>query len=133
MCVASSIFQYEFFSHSNVYLFRSCVAFGPQSRCMGVAARQQANTNVKNTIFNVKQLIGRKFSDPISKHFLEWIACDTVQSSDDSIGIMVMFGNLLRFRSLLTPTSFLFLRFFSYKSFDYAQELFLCDQSIVET
>ncbi|VDD86788.1 unnamed protein product [Enterobius vermicularis] len=67
----------------------SCVAFGPQSRCMGVAARQQANTNVKNTIFNVKQLIGRKFSDPISKHFLEWIACDTVQSSDDSIGIMV--------------------------------------------
>uniref|UniRef100_A0A0N5AXQ3 Heat shock 70 kDa protein 4L n=1 Tax=Syphacia muris TaxID=451379 RepID=A0A0N5AXQ3_9BILA len=69
----------------------SCVAFGPQSRVMGVAARQKVNTNVKNTVICFKQLIGRKFSDPVSQRFMEWVPCSTVQLPDDNIGLKVQY------------------------------------------
>ncbi|KHN76490.1 Uncharacterized protein C30C11.4 [Toxocara canis] len=67
----------------------SCVSFGPKNRTMGVAARQQVNTNIKNTIINFKQLVGRKFSDPISQKFIPYIPCEVVQLPDDNIGLKV--------------------------------------------
>ncbi|MCP9258980.1 hypothetical protein DINM_001965 [Dirofilaria immitis] len=45
----------------------SCVAFTTRGRSMGVAARQQLNTNIKNTIINFKHLLGRKFSDEVAR------------------------------------------------------------------
>uniref|UniRef100_A0A0M3IVB0 Heat shock 70 kDa protein 14 n=1 Tax=Ascaris lumbricoides TaxID=6252 RepID=A0A0M3IVB0_ASCLU len=56
---------------------------------MGIAARQQVNTNIKNTIINFKQLVGRKFSDPITQKFIPYIPCEVVQLLDDNIGLKV--------------------------------------------
>lgn len=43
----------------------SIVAFTDTERLVGEAAKNQAAMNPKNTIFDAKRLIGRKFSDPI--------------------------------------------------------------------
>jgi len=41
-----------------------------KERLVGILARRQAITNPENTIFSVKRLIGRKFSDPeVQKDF----------------------------------------------------------------
>ncbi|GAB0490017.1 hypothetical protein MMPV_001246 [Pyropia vietnamensis] len=42
----------------------SYVAFTPEERLIGDAAKNQAAMNPSNTVFDVKRLIGRKFSDP---------------------------------------------------------------------
>lgn len=51
----------------------SYVAFNENERLIGDAAKNQSSMNVKNTIFDAKRLIGRKFSDPYiqndMKHF----------------------------------------------------------------
>jgi heat shock protein 1/8 len=43
----------------------SYVAFTDTERLIGESAKNQASVNPKNTIFDAKRLIGRKFSDPI--------------------------------------------------------------------
>lgn len=43
----------------------SYVAFTPEERLMGDAAKQQASGNSKNTVFDAKRLIGRKFNEQI--------------------------------------------------------------------
>ncbi len=47
-------------------LFPSVVAVNPKTgeRMVGMVARRQAVTNPDNTIFSIKRLMGRKFSDP---------------------------------------------------------------------
>ena len=42
----------------------SYVAFNEEERLIGDAAKNQSSMNVKNTVFDAKRLIGRKFSDP---------------------------------------------------------------------
>lgn len=42
----------------------SYVAFNEEERMIGDAAKNQSSMNVKNTVFDAKRLIGRKFSDP---------------------------------------------------------------------
>ncbi|CAB3402024.1 unnamed protein product [Caenorhabditis bovis] len=69
----------------------ACVAFGPKDRSMGVAARQAVNTNLKNTILNFKQLIGRKYSDPIAQKFIPFVPCKVVQLPNDDIGLQVTY------------------------------------------
>ena len=41
----------------------SYVAFNEEERLIGDAAKNQANINVKNTIFDAKRLVGRKFDE----------------------------------------------------------------------
>src|SRR3989338_3490900 len=43
----------------------SFVSFTPSERLVGDAAKNQAALNPKNTIFDVKRIIGRKFSEPL--------------------------------------------------------------------
>ncbi|PNX75052.1 heat shock protein [Trifolium pratense] len=43
----------------------SVVAFNDDQRLIGDAAKNQTSSNPTNTVFDVKRLIGRKFSDPI--------------------------------------------------------------------
>jgi len=43
----------------------SCVAFNDSERLVGDAAKNQATMNPKNTVFDAKRLIGRKYSDPV--------------------------------------------------------------------
>ena len=42
----------------------SYVAFNEEERLIGDAAKNQANMNITNTIFDAKRLVGRKFNDP---------------------------------------------------------------------
>jgi len=45
----------------------SCVAFNDTQRILGVAAKNQLVTNIKNTVFDFKRFIGRKSDDPLCK------------------------------------------------------------------
>jgi heat shock protein len=40
------------------------VAFGEKQRILGVAAKNQLVTNIKNTVYSFKRLLGRPFEDP---------------------------------------------------------------------
>ena len=72
-----------------VFIFSSCVSFGPRNRSIGVSARQQINSNLKNTVINFKHLIGRKYSDEHTQRIKEFVPCDVVQLPDDNIGLKV--------------------------------------------
>uniref|UniRef100_A0A1I8EI82 DnaK protein n=1 Tax=Wuchereria bancrofti TaxID=6293 RepID=A0A1I8EI82_WUCBA len=71
----------------------SCVAFTTRGRSMGVAARQQLNTNIKNTIINFKHLLGRKFSDQVTQKYRKFMPCEMIQLPNDDIGLKVQYFN----------------------------------------
>ncbi|XP_072941681.1 97 kDa heat shock protein isoform X2 [Epargyreus clarus] len=67
----------------------SCVAFSPKNRILGVAAKNQMVTNMKNTVFGFKRLLGRKFTDPYVQKELKHFPFKVEQRPDDGIGIRV--------------------------------------------
>ncbi|CAD6190329.1 unnamed protein product [Caenorhabditis auriculariae] len=69
----------------------ACVAFTSKDRSMGDAARQAVNTNFKNTIIYFKQLLGRKYSDPVTQKFIPFIPCEVVALPNDDIGLKVSY------------------------------------------
>ncbi len=56
-------------------------------RLVGLLAKRQGVTNPKNTIFSVKRLIGRKFSDPEVQNDKKWITYDIKESSNGGVEI----------------------------------------------
>lgn len=46
------------------YTTPSWVAFTENERLIGDAAKNQSGMNPKNTVFDVKRIIGQSFSDP---------------------------------------------------------------------
>lgn len=56
-------------------------------RLAGLVAKRQAITNPENTIFSVKRLIGRKFSDPEIKQDKTWLPYEIRESSDAGVEI----------------------------------------------
>ncbi|KAF4658356.1 70-kilodalton heat shock protein [Perkinsus chesapeaki] len=46
----------------------SYVSFTDSGRVVGEAAMAQVTTNPKNTVYETKRLIGRRFSDPLVQH-----------------------------------------------------------------
>lgn len=69
----------------------SCVAFTEQNRVMGVAAKNQANTNFKNTVLHFKHFIGKKFRDPSVQAALSSLPYAVVETSGGGIGIKVSY------------------------------------------
>ncbi|XP_017068311.1 heat shock 70 kDa protein 4 isoform X2 [Drosophila eugracilis] len=67
----------------------SFVAFDGKKRIIGVAAKNQQVTNMKNTVGGFKRLLGRKFNDPHVQHELTSIPARVESRSDGSIGIKV--------------------------------------------
>nr|CAD7396596.1 unnamed protein product [Timema poppensis] len=65
----------------------SYVAFTGKNRILGVAAKNQMVTNMKNTIYGFKRLLGRKFSDPFVQKELQFLPFKVVQQAGGSIGI----------------------------------------------
>ncbi|XP_021184661.2 97 kDa heat shock protein isoform X2 [Helicoverpa armigera] len=78
----------------------SCVAFSSKNRILGVAAKNQMVTNMKNTVFGFKRLLGRKFSDPYVQKELKYFPFKVEQRPDDGIGIRV---NYLGEDNVFTP------------------------------
>ncbi len=56
-------------------------------RLAGLLAKRQSVANPKNTIFSIKRLIGRKFSDPEVKHDKAVLPFDLQQSSSGGVEI----------------------------------------------
>ncbi|VVC33836.1 Heat shock protein 70kD, peptide-binding domain,Heat shock protein 70 family,Heat shock protein [Cinara cedri] len=71
----------------------SCVAFSPRNRIIGVAAKNQMVTNMKNTIHGFKRLLGRSIDDPFVKQELRHLPFNVVKSDNNKIGINVNYLN----------------------------------------
>ncbi|XP_020231935.1 probable mediator of RNA polymerase II transcription subunit 37c [Cajanus cajan] len=69
----------------------SCVAFTDNQRLIGNAAKNQAATNPTNTVFDVKRLIGRRYSDPIIENDLRLWPFKVVAGADDKPMIVVSY------------------------------------------
>ncbi|MDD3491718.1 MAG: molecular chaperone DnaK [Candidatus Pacebacteria bacterium] len=70
----------------------SIVAFSKSGeRLVGAMARRQAITNPKNTIYSVKRLIGRKFSDPIIQGDKNLLSYEIRE--DDNGGVEIKMGD----------------------------------------
>ncbi|XP_076619211.1 heat shock protein 70Cb isoform X1 [Colletes latitarsis] len=79
---------------ANDYSLRStpsCVAFSWKNRILGVAAKNQMVTNMKNTIFGFKRLLGRKFNDPQVQREIQMLPFTVTQQPDGGIGIHVQY------------------------------------------
>lgn len=67
----------------------SCVAFDGKKRIIGVAAKNQQVTNMKNTVGCFKRLLGRKFNDPHVQRELTSIPTKVAPLPNGSIGFHV--------------------------------------------
>jgi len=56
-------------------------------RLVGLLAKRQSVTNPKNTIFSVKRLIGRKWSDPEVQRDKAWLSYDLQEGPNGSIQV----------------------------------------------
>jgi heat shock protein 1/8 len=69
----------------------SWVAFTDEERLIGDAAKSQATNNPRNTVFDAKRLIGRKFSDPITQSEIKRYPFKVVNDGNDRPKIEVTF------------------------------------------
>lgn len=85
----NSIKKKEQFLNMYAIILRSCIAFSGKNRILGVAAKNQMVTNMKNTIYNFKRLLGRKYNDPQVQYERQTLPFKMSQQTDGSIGIHV--------------------------------------------
>lgn len=81
---------------ANEYSQRSTptyVAFGEKTRDLGVSAKNKQITNLKNTIFGFKRLIGRRFCDPIIQHELGYLPYTVCELPTGETGVSVSYLN----------------------------------------
>ncbi|KAG1660796.1 Heat shock protein [Nymphon striatum] len=78
----------------------SYVSFGGKNRQIGVSAKNQMITNLKNTVHNFKRLIGRKFRDTMVQEELKYLPYHLQEMSNGDIGIKV---NYMDEENIFTP------------------------------
>ncbi|RXG71396.1 97 kDa heat shock protein [Armadillidium vulgare] len=86
----------------------SCVAFGEKTRILGVAAKNQMLTNMKNTCINFKRLIGKTYRDSRVQDELKLLPYKVFEEKDGSIGISVRYLNEEHIFSVTQITAMLF-------------------------
>ena len=69
--------------------FRSRIAFSEKKRILGVAAKNLQVTNMKNTVYGLKRLIGRKYRDPHVQRELQMMPFNVIEAPQGKIGIKV--------------------------------------------
>lgn len=69
----------------------SWVAFTDKERLIGDSAKAQFNTNSKNTVFDAKRLIGRKFSDPVTQDEIKRFPYKVINDGNDRPKIEVQY------------------------------------------
>ncbi|GIY22192.1 heat shock 70 kDa protein 4L [Caerostris darwini] len=75
------------------------VAFGEKTRDLGVTAKNKQITNLKNTLFSFKRLIGRKYQDPVIQEELKYVPFQTCELPNGDLGFLV---NYLQEQTVLT-------------------------------
>ena len=78
----------------------SYVAFTDTERFIGESAKNQAVMNPENTVYEVKRLIGRKFSEPVVQRDIKNYSFKVTTNNDDKPYIEV---NYLHETKLFTP------------------------------
>jgi molecular chaperone DnaK (HSP70) len=64
---------------------------------MGVAAKNQQTTNLKNTVVNFKRFLGRQFRDPVVQQEIQRnLPFSVVEQSDGSVGVQVSISNRVK-------------------------------------
>ncbi|CAG0894734.1 unnamed protein product [Darwinula stevensoni] len=86
----------------------SCVAFGENTRILGVAAKNQMVTNMKNTIWGFKKLLGRSFRSPLVQKEVQAFPFPVIEMPDGSIGVRVYYGGEEQTFSIQQVTAMLF-------------------------
>lgn len=71
----------------------SYVSFQGSDRCVGDSAKKNCGQNSKNTVYDVKRLMGNKFSDPSVQADLKHLSYDVVCSDDDKPLIEIEYMN----------------------------------------
>ena len=74
----------------------SWVAFTDRERLIGDSAKLQANSNINNTVYDVKRLIGRKFSDPLVQQDIKHWPFKVVPDNNDNPLVSVCFEGTQR-------------------------------------
>ena len=69
----------------------SMIAFNDTERLVGDSARNQASSNSKNTVYDAKRLIGRKFSDQVVKDEINNLSYTVKKGTDDKPLIEVQY------------------------------------------
>jgi heat shock protein 1/8 len=69
----------------------SWVAFTDSERLIGDAAKAQVSSNPKNTVFDAKRLMGRKFSDPVTQSEIKRYPFKVVNDGNDRPKMEVTF------------------------------------------
>ncbi|XP_078150726.1 heat shock cognate 70 kDa protein-like isoform X1 [Carex rostrata] len=67
----------------------SCVGFKENERLVGDAAKNEASSNPTNTVFAVKRLIGKRFSDPCVQSDKSLWPFKVIEGNDDRPNIIV--------------------------------------------
>ena len=69
----------------------SMIAFNDTERLVGDSARNQATSNSKNTVYDAKRLIGRKFTDQVVKDEINNLSYTVKKGADDKPLIEVQY------------------------------------------
>jgi heat shock protein 1/8 len=69
----------------------SMIAFNDTERLVGDSSRNQASSNSKNTVYDAKRLIGRKFSDQVVKDEINNLSYTVKKGTDDKPLIEVQY------------------------------------------
>lgn len=69
----------------------SCVAFTSKNRMMGTSAKNQIITNINNTVFGFKRLLGLKFDDPLVAEEQKYLPFTLVATADNEVGCKVWY------------------------------------------
>ena len=69
----------------------SMIAFNDTERLVGDSARNQASSNSKNTVYDAKRLIGRKFTDQVVKDEITNLSYTVKKGTDDKPLIEVQY------------------------------------------
>ncbi|XP_065844122.1 97 kDa heat shock protein-like [Oscarella lobularis] len=69
----------------------SVISFGEKERLIGTSGQNQIVVNLKNTAWNFKTLIGKKYSDPVVKRVSRIVPYKVEQLPGDRIGVKVTY------------------------------------------
>jgi len=61
----------------------------PTKRVVGDVAKRQTVVNPKNTVFSIKRLMGRRFSDESVKYDMKWLPYKIVKGRDDMANVEI--------------------------------------------
>lgn len=69
----------------------SCVGFTGSERLIGEAAKNQMSSNSRNTVFDAKRLIGRKYDDPDIQQDIVHYPFELIDDGENNVKIRVRF------------------------------------------